>query len=512
MATTLAMLVLIASIVSIGPSKAEGQVVIDPRTPTGPVVERWGWDLKGDLGRLNTTSKARSHYRDADANLLRIPFFVDAHFSNGIVDTNRYSRMLTSIQNVIAENPDTEVFASLKLLGGDTFIGPDSDPDWVTAGTAAWPFDSGGTIFGNQSNRPNPEHYSQLVADYVSFLDGHNISIDYLGVNNETDGALGVSRYIETVDLVKSELTTRGINTSSIQFIGPDTFSPTTAVNITNNLATENRLDTAEIIGSHYYYGHGNHTRDRWVSMSQASGGQDLWFTEAHINSSNSNNGDSAIRNITRMRNGMAMVFSANAAGDGAVDAQGDLIGASSFVWWGGGGDDNSIDDVIKREIINTMIDGQPVATTPGFIEQTPDDDSPLYQAYVQDNRLNVWIANPADEEMDFSIDLAAGRLLDNANSAPTGTYWQGCESATDCHGTFGNTINSDSTGSLTFDVSVDKSGLTIDHIPFNSVALLSFDLAASGDLNGDSALTNDDLLTVCIWMASPIGLGRHGF
>ncbi len=484
-----------AMLIALASDNAMAVVDIDPQVAVGPVVQRWGWDLKGSQGLTNTSSKAQTHYGDVNANLVRIPFFVDAHYSDGTVNTSRYSTMITSIQKIKAVNPDVEVFASLKLQGGDSFVGPSTDPDWVTAGTTAWPFDSGGSIFGNQSDRPNPEFYSQLVADYVSYLDDQGIGIDYLGINNETDGALGVNRYIGTIDLLKPELTSRGINVDDIQFIAPDTFSPSTAVSITNSIDGLNRLDSFDIVGSHSYAGHFGHTRGKWVSMSNNASGSDLWFTEAHINPSSSGNGSPDTENIKRMRDGLGMVFAANKAGGGAVDAQGDLIGASSFVWWGGGGSSSAIDDAIKREVINSTIDGQPVYTTPDFAEQTNDSEATLYQAYVQENKLTLWIGNPGSEEVDFPVDLLTGRILNNGTTSPSGVFWQGCEEPPGtCSGSYGNTISSTSYGSLSFDVLNDKSGLTVDSIPYNSIAMLSFDLAASGDLNNDSFLNNVDL------------------
>ena len=47
--------------------------------------------------------------------------------------------------------------ASLKLQGANTF------PAWVSEPTDDWAAETGG-IFGNTVARPNPEHYSAMVA------------------------------------------------------------------------------------------------------------------------------------------------------------------------------------------------------------------------------------------------------------------------------------------------------------------------------------------------------------
>ncbi|MEN1680162.1 MAG: hypothetical protein AAGJ46_11260 [Planctomycetota bacterium] len=480
----------------VGSAAAEGVVGIDPASAVGPTVDRWGWDLKGNLSLVSNASRAQALYVDVPANLVRIPWFVDAHFSDGSVNTARYASMLTSLNNILAVNPDVEVFASVRLEGGDTFVGPPSEPGWVTAGNENWSFDAGGSIFGNQSNRPNPDFYAQLIADYVSFLDSNGVSVDYLGVNNETDGALGVNRYIGTVDNVRTELTDRGFDASAVTFIGPDTFSPNTAVNITNSLASQGRLDTAQIIGSHGYPRRAGHDREPWEDMSAASGGHDLWHTEVHINPSNANNGSPDTDNIARMRDGLGVLFAVNKAGGGAVDAQGDLIGASSFVWWQGGPNESLIDQTIKREVIKTTLGASPVFTTPDFNEQTTNTSTPLYQAYVEGNEVTLWIANPGAEQIGLAIDLISGRAIDDVHSAPAGEYWQGCESPSGpCYGDFGNTITSAGVGALEFTVESDKSTIVIDSIPYNSVAVLTFDLAGSGDLNGDNQLTVADVV-----------------
>ena len=74
-----------------------------------------------------------------------------------------------TIRAVLNANPDVELFASLKLQGANTF------PDWVSQPSNDWPAETGG-IFGNTVDRPNPEHYSTMVADYLSFLRDEGIA------------------------------------------------------------------------------------------------------------------------------------------------------------------------------------------------------------------------------------------------------------------------------------------------------------------------------------------------
>ncbi|CAN0378820.1 unnamed protein product, partial [Ectocarpus sp. 4 AP-2014] len=169
-------------------------------------------------------------------------------------------------------NDDVEIFASLKLQGGDTY------PDWLGDGTTAWP-ESTGTIFGNVVERPNPEHYSSLLADYVEYLQGFRVKIDYLGINNETDGALDVSRYIDTIDRLEAELISRGVPEEyrSFQYVGPDTFGLNSAVNITQSIASQSRLDTLDVVGSHFYPQHNSGEETDWETISSITGGTPMW-------------------------------------------------------------------------------------------------------------------------------------------------------------------------------------------------------------------------------------------
>ena len=59
-------------------------------------------------------------------------------------------------------------------------------------------------------------------------MGSQGVSIDYVGLNNETDGALGVPRYIDTVDRLTTDLTNRGYDTTDIKFVAPDAFNPNT--------------------------------------------------------------------------------------------------------------------------------------------------------------------------------------------------------------------------------------------------------------------------------------------
>jgi len=459
-------------------------ITFNPNVPTGPAIQRWGWDLKGRGNMASTPARAAQHYFETSANLVRVPIFVNGHFSDGTVDTDRYAAVVNSLQNILDVKPDVEVFVSVKLEGGNSFVGPASEPNWVTQGTAEWPAGFG-LIFGNLAPRPNPEFYSQLVADYFQFFDNHNIPIHYVGLNNETDGALGVPRYIDTVDRLNARLAQKEsngefstIDIGNIQYIAPDAFSPVTTRNIIDNITnTEGRPDTFDIVGTHYYPTQVTHTRDIWDDIVDVAGGKPIWHTELHKNPQDDET------NIGRMRDGMAVVFDAN------------MKGVDSFAWWNPGGSKaNDIDDAIKHHLINSTMGAHPVLS-PSFVEKNVN--APLYQAYVRNNEMTLWLANPGDEQIDFSIALAEELIRNDRFSTLYSQYWQGP----------GNAITSDNHGWLDFSIDEDRQGLVIPILPENSIAMISFELGIFGDLNFNGMLDAGDIdVFIDAWLSTDAG------
>ncbi|WP_218932142.1 hypothetical protein [Adhaeretor mobilis] len=138
-------------------------VTIDPASPVGATNIRGGWNIKAWPTRFNTIGEAQDLNGHFDANILRIPMFATAHNADGSVGTSAYSTEVDAIRSVLAVNPDVEIFSGLKLQRANTF------PAWVSEGAAQWPVETGG-IFGNTVQRHSPDHYSTMVADYLTFI------------------------------------------------------------------------------------------------------------------------------------------------------------------------------------------------------------------------------------------------------------------------------------------------------------------------------------------------------
>jgi hypothetical protein len=371
-------------------SAAAAPIRITLDRPAGPRVEYWGWDLKGNIRLIPNPARANELFGEVPANLLRIPVFANAHSADGTVDTRAYAAMLASIRNARAANPQLKIFASIKLLGADTF------PAWL-AGSRR------GQIFANTVAVPDAARYAALLASYVRFLQSAGIAIDYLGIDNETEGAVPPAVYVDTLRALQSALHDLPPEYRAFRFVGPDAYSLQDSVNFMRQIASAGAGKAVDVAGSHYYYGTREApTRSGWQQLAKASGQQPLWFTEAHINA-----GEGA---ITELRRGLAMVFSAS------------IGGASGFVWWDPAAAAGSLRLAIEREVIRTMVGAQPVETSPAFREQDTNAAAPLYQAYRNGDTVWLWIVNPGRADQERVVQLDSGAVVKVTGA----TFWRG--------------------------------------------------------------------------------------
>lgn len=450
---------LVACCFSCAPARA---VTLDPETAVGPTILRGGWDIKAWANRLNTVGEAQGLYGDVEANILRIPMFATAHNADGSVDTSAYNTHLEAIQSVLTVNPNVEIFASLKLNGANTF------PAWVSQGTTAWPVQNG-NIFGNTVQRPNPEHYSTMVADYLSFLKDNGIKVDYFGLNNETDGAIPSDRYIGTYDLLPAKFAERDLTNEHTDFlyVGPDTFGLPAAKQYVSQLASARRLDTIDVVASHYYPQHGSGHESDWFDLAAATR-KPLWHTEVHMPGNSA-----ALADVSQtVRDSLSVLFASF------------RNGVDSFVWWDSGNDVDELRDLVKREVINTTLGTHPIFTSPEYDGKGDPDDEPLYQAFVEGNSAYLWIVNPGDEMTDLPIELESGRMIMNDPTFQAINY---------------NAADNDLGGrdiqvlSATFDA--DALGFSLNTVPAQSVSIVRFALAEPGDFASDGNINGEDFL-----------------
>ena len=439
---------------------ASGQTVqIDPNVSIGPTILRAGWDIKGFPARLDTESEARDLYVNVDANFLRVPFSPNAHNEDGTVDVAEYATELAAIRSILAVRPDVEIYASVRLGGANTF------PAWVSAPTAAWPAETG-SIFNNTVARPNPEHYSTMVLDYLSYMRDEGISFDFLGLNNETNGAVPFDRYIATHDLLEAKLDAAGFvgKFRDFKYVGPDTFGLNSAVQFVDDVADAGRLDTIDVVASHYYPQFVSGDESDWRDLSTISG-RPLLHSELHMPGNSS-----AIAELSQtVREALAVQFASI------------RNGVDSYIWWDSGNNTNEVRDVIKREVMTTTLGAAPVFTTPTYQGRGDVDGAPLFQAFVEGSQVTLWIANPGNDMNNLPVNLLSQQvgscLSGNVFLAPDGD----------------NNLTASDVVPLAFTQSPDGSGFTIDQVPSQSIAVVTFDMEIPGNANEAEVVFSND-------------------
>lgn len=435
-------------------------VTINPGGAIGPKIIRAGWDIKEWPARLNTIGEANGLYQDVDANFLRVPFFPQAHAEDGTVDESQYDIELDAIRSVMAVRPDVEIYASVKLSGANTF------PAWVSQATPNWPFQNG-QIFGNTVGRPNPDHYSTMLVDFLQYLRDEGIRIHFLGINNETGGAVTPDRYVATYDLLESKLDAAGFfgEYRDFEYVGPDSFGIPTAERFVDDVADMGRLDTIDFVASHYYPQHVSGNESDWLDLSNLSGGKPLWHTELHMPGNTA-----AINELSQtVRDALSVQFASF------------RNGVDSYIWWDSGNSLNEVRDVIKREVMTTTLEATPVFTTPGYQGKGDPDGLPLFQAFVEDTQVTLWIVNPGAAMNNLPVSLVAGQVAVGLE----GEYYLAPDGD--------NNLLSSDIVPLTFNVATNGSVFSIDHIPAQSAAVVSFNMAEPGFFAANPGFTGTD-------------------
>lgn len=421
---------------------ANAQVTIELDQPIGPTIEYFGWDLKGTVNLGNPLSRAEEHY-DTGANLVRVPVFATAHFEDGSVDQSRYTNVLNSLGNILAVNPDTKVFVSLKLSGANTF------PEWIES-------NNDGQIFGNAVKRPDPEKYSQLLTDFVEFFWNQGIKIDFFGILNEVDRAVLADEYISTVRLFQQKMIDQGIPADyrDFEWVGPDTFRVGPAAPYAQDVISMGGSDTLTIGGAHMYSLNQFENGDVWGQFANVlPAGTPLWHTEVHLNSHSAFPG---ISNTVLVRNAFAVLGGSARSG------------VTSFTWWARGDSSTDFARIMKRRAVEIMLGSQPLATTPVHpVQFNNDEPGDLFQAYRKGDRLHVVLINEGAAVPDFQVDLVGSDVVKQVLASDS---WQGP----------GDEIGVDATELVLNPTIVnDRTAFVLDELPADSVSRFEFQLMA---------------------------------
>ena len=175
------------------------------------------------------------------------------------------------------EHPNSSKLEEL-LVGADTF------PEWLDSDEDGW-------IFGNRVKKPVASKYAQLLADYIEFLRDEGFTVDYLGPNNETDGAVPAWRFSEVVRHLRAELEDRQVPPAYRDFliVGPDSFGIGATSNpwpnartFADQLIENGRIGYVDVIGGHFYPQYGSGLASDWEYLAEETG-KPLWHTEVHM-------------------------------------------------------------------------------------------------------------------------------------------------------------------------------------------------------------------------------------
>ncbi|MEO8801635.1 MAG: hypothetical protein ABI551_27335, partial [Polyangiaceae bacterium] len=243
-----------------------GRIVVHHFGNPGPAVTKWGYDVK-QPGRAKQLSAAEANeiFAVIGMNVLRIPVLAqDAHPSAGKVTGAEYADIVDAVAKVRAARPNADIFASLKLDGKNSF------PGWVQAG---------GSV--------DADKYSVLLEDFLGFMKAKGVTVDWLGVDNESvfnEGNITPAKYDTIVANVRQWC--KGHDVKVPGFIAGENYSPGLDIPWLQDLWNRpSRFDNVDHVGVHVYSKHRDGDYVKSVqNLANNDHGKGLWDTELHWN------------------------------------------------------------------------------------------------------------------------------------------------------------------------------------------------------------------------------------
>jgi O-glycosyl hydrolase len=408
-----------------------GDAIISPENQH-QFISDWGYDIKqGGKAAALTPALAQTLFLTDGMTCLRLPIYGDsvkpAHPAGGVVIASYYSDILTAITNARMAKPNVVLFASKKLEGTSSF------PAWVK--------DANGII---------PFQYALMLADYLQFMQTNGVTIDVLGIDNETqynEGNITPDRYTQTIDYLKSFAVTRGF-TMPARLIGPEGYSPQSSwVQSLVANGWGNRLDIA---GTHYYPD--SRPIGSLQSFFSAAGTRPVWNSEVHWD----NNSRPDV--LSQGEQALATIFDCTDTG------------LTGFAWWAyersgvmGGIERNiTINTVASRPVDIDDIDG-PSANLGTFITR----------AYRRDTNVFIWALNNTSSNR-----VSSGFTLDFGTIAGPVSYVQWTTNAE-------STGNAVATDTNTFRAFLPAGTITVFTMPYRPPT------GTAGDIDGDGMSDN---------------------
>ncbi len=346
-----------------------GDALISPENRRQFITD-WGYDIKeaGKAAGL-TPSLALQLFVTNGMTCLRIPIYGDsvdpAHPAAGTVIGSYYADVLSAITNTMSARTGVVIFASKKLQGSTSF------PAWVK--------DANGII---------PAQYAQMLADFLVFMQTHGVSIDVLGMDNETgsEGNVTPDKFTQTIDALRVLAASRGFPMPK-RFIGPEAYSPNASW--LSTLLNDGWVGYLDIAGTHYYPD--SRPLSALQSFISASSGRPVWQSEVHWKV------DAATDVITQGEQALTTVFDCTDNG------------VSGFVWWGLAL--SGIQGDLEQNLTTSTLHSYPL--------DMDDADGPdatagslVTRAFLSGTNLAVWaLNNTASNRVSYGFSLDIGTM-----------------------------------------------------------------------------------------------------
>ena len=240
-----------------------GDAVIYPEKYIGNKVEHFYFDVKNGADKVHSTSFANDLYITDDMNGIRIPIYGNeshpAHPSAGVVIDSYYTSILKSIEfaSTARTGKDFFIFASKKLDGQNSF--------------PAWTKNTNGVIV---------TEYVKLLTDFLLYMKGKGIEIDYLGIQNEeeyNEGNITPAKHKAIVDSLRNITARNGLKMPKI--VGYEGFGPNKN-NWVRDLKNAGWLDRMDVYGTHYYPNLRPYSK--LITDLSFIGNTPYWSTEPH--------------------------------------------------------------------------------------------------------------------------------------------------------------------------------------------------------------------------------------
>lgn len=338
----------------------DAEIVVRGFDDGGAKVKSWGYDVKQDgAARKLKPALAKEVFGDVGMNLIRVAVRATVgHPKKGDVTGSAYADDLEAIANAKAVRPGLAVFASLKLLGKETF------PGWVKT--------------GGEVDAPT---YAELLEDYLAFMKAKGVTIDWLGVDCErkwNEGNITPAKYVTIVNRVTAWAKQNDVKVPG--FIAAEDYGPGDTASWANQLANQGDFSLVDRLGVHLYSKHREPSYlDKMDDVMNASRQKGLWDSELHWNDLD----DDGVK-FDEIKSGMLLAFD-------HFDR-----GFESMTWWAFKAPSEGTKSAnVQSELVRSTVGASVLATSDGSGNDRMATNTLSARGFKNDEtHATVWVLN----------------------------------------------------------------------------------------------------------------------